>query len=108
MTSPDLSHILSSHHLAYGNSWQNRVNMPIHPVAIGNPYLTESLGTLDYALGKKKQVLLLGDRLKANLCLDLASKVCELFSGQRMSIVFHPHFLNEIKSDRYNSLVAIN
>ncbi len=90
-TSHSFKAVLPDYLLTYGNWWSNQTNMPIQKVSIGNPHLTEMLGSMGNFANKSNQVLILGDGIETNLYLDLASKVVRIVKDQGLSVVFRPH-----------------
>lgn len=83
--------VLPDYLLTYGNWWSNQTNMPVQKVSIGNPHLTETLGSVEPISYMKNQVLILGDGIETNLYLNLASKVLDIVRVKGMQVVFRPH-----------------
>ena len=90
-TSQSFKAVLPDYLLTYGNWWSNQTNMPVQKIAIGNPHLTETLGSLGPVSHKRSQVLILGDGIETALYLNLASQVSHMVRAQGMQVVFRPH-----------------
>lgn len=90
-TSHSFKAVLPDYLLTYGNWWSNQTNMPVQKIAIGNPHLTETLGSIGPLSRKRSQVLILGDGIETNLYLNLASQVSDMVRTQGMQVVFRPH-----------------
>lgn len=90
-TSHSFKAVLPDYLLTYGNWWSNQTNMPVQKIAIGNPHLAETLGSLGPFSHKRSQVLILGDGIESKLYLNLASQVFDMVRAQGMQVVFRPH-----------------
>ena len=90
-TSHSFKAVLPDYLLTYGNWWSNQTNMPVRKIAIGNPHLTETLGSLGPVSHKRSQVLILGDGIETTLYLNLAKQVSHMVRAQGMQVVFRPH-----------------
>lgn len=90
-TSPSFKAVLPDYLLTYGNWWSSQTNMPVQKIAIGNPHLTETLGSLGPVSHKRSQVLILGDGIETKLYLNLASQVFDMVRAHGMQVVFRPH-----------------
>lgn len=90
-TSHSFKAVLPDYLLTYGNWWSNQTNMPVQKIAIGNPHLTETLGSFGPVSHKRSQVLILGDGIETALYLNLASQVSHMVRAQGMQVVFRPH-----------------
>lgn len=83
--------VLPDYLLTYGNWWSNQTNVPVQKIAIGNPHLTETLGSLGPVSHKRSQVLILGDGIETNLYLNLAKDIVKIVKEQGLAVVFRPH-----------------
>lgn len=101
-TSHSFKAVLPDYLLTYGNWWSNQTNMPVQKIAIGNPHLTETLGSLGPVSHKRSQVLILGDGIETTLYLNLASLVSHMVRAQGMQVVFRPH---PFEREKVNSLI---
>jgi hypothetical protein len=90
-TSQAFKAVLPDYLLTYGNWWSNQTNMPIQKIAVGNPHLTETLGSLGAVSHKRNQILILGDGIETNLYLNLARKVLDMVRAKGIQVVFRPH-----------------
>lgn len=90
-TSHSFKAVLPDYLLTYGNWWSNQTNMPVQKIAIGNPHLTETLGSLRPVSQKRGQVLILGDGIETKLYLNLANKIVTLVKEHGLTVVFRPH-----------------
>lgn len=90
-TSHSFKAVLPDYLLTYGNWWSDQTNMPIQKIAVGNPHLTETLGSLGSVSHNRNQILILGDGIETNLYLNLASKVLDMVRTKGMQVVFRPH-----------------
>lgn len=83
--------VLPDYLLTYGNWWSNQTNMPVQKVSIGNPHLTETLGSLGPVSHNRNQILILGDGIETSLYLNLAGNVLDIVRVKGMQVVFRPH-----------------
>lgn len=83
--------VLPDYLLTYGNWWSNQTNMPVQKIAIGNPHLSETLGSLGPVSHKRNQVLILGDGIETKMYLNLAKKIVNLVKEHELTVVFRPH-----------------
>jgi hypothetical protein len=90
-TSHSFKAVLPDYLLTYGNWWSNQTNMPVQKIAIGNPHLTETLGSLGQISHRRNQVLVLGDGIETNLYLNLAGKILNIVKEKGLAVVFRPH-----------------
>lgn len=90
-TSHSFKAVLPDYLLTYGSWWSNQTNMPVQKIAIGNPHLTETLGSLGPVSQKRGQVLVLGDGIETNLYLNLAKDIVKIIKEQGLAVVFRPH-----------------
>lgn len=90
-TSHSFKAVLPDYLLTYGNWWSNQTNIPVQKIAIGNPHLTEILGSLGTVSQKRGQVLILGDGIETNLYLNLAKDIVKIVKEQGLAVVFRPH-----------------
>jgi hypothetical protein len=104
-TSHSFKAVLPDYLLTYGAWWSNQTNMPVQKIAIGNPHLTETLGSLGAVSQNRDQVLILGDGIETNMYLNLASQVFDMVRVQGMQVVFRPH---PFEREKVNSLVLPN
>jgi hypothetical protein len=90
-TSDSFKAVLPDYLLTYGNWWSKQSNMPVQKIAIGNPHLTETLGSLGQVSHRRNQVLILGDGIEAKLYLNLAGKILNIVKEKGLAVVFRPH-----------------
>lgn len=90
-TSHSFKAVLPDYLLTYGKWWSSQINMPVEKVAIGNPHLSEVLGSLESGSHSSKQILILGDGIETKLYLNLAEKVHEIVKRHGLQVVFRPH-----------------